>query len=117
MQCAGPINSDRGLPDRVRVYIQRRNANKHNDIGRAATRYARGPLEPNVHRCIITPSTRFIIMAATARKIKVTLNHRIDILNRNAVETFPGNQVFKAAAAILALVRVRLFFQYLACGL
>jgi hypothetical protein len=45
-------------------------------------------------------------MAARTRKVKVSLDDRIDILNRNAVEASPAKQVFRTVGAILALVRV-----------
>ena len=46
-------------------------------------------------------------MATRTRRAKVLhINDKIDILNRNAVETFPAKQVFRAVSAILSLVRV-----------
>ena len=46
-------------------------------------------------------------MTTCARKAKtMTLNDRIDILERNAVEASPAKQVFGTATAILTLVRV-----------
>jgi len=46
-------------------------------------------------------------MATRARRAKVLhINDKIDILNRNAVETFPAKQVFRTVGAILSLVRV-----------
>ena len=46
-------------------------------------------------------------MAARTRRAKVSrINDKIDILNRNAAETFPANQVFRTVSVILSLVRV-----------
>jgi len=46
-------------------------------------------------------------MIRRAHKAKVSfINDRVDILNRNAVETFPAKQVFRTVNAILSLVRV-----------
>lgn len=46
-------------------------------------------------------------MATHAHKAKVaSLNNRINILNKNAVEASPTNRVFRTVGNILALVRV-----------
>ena len=53
------------------------------------------------------PHIKPVTMTAHTRKAKEPLlDSRIDILNRNAVEVPPANQVFGTVSAILALVRV-----------
>lgn len=46
-------------------------------------------------------------MATRTSKARASLNDRIDILNKNAVEVSPAKQVFGTVTTILALVRVR----------
>jgi len=48
-------------------------------------------------------------MGAHGRKAAVSLNDKIDILDKNAVEDSPAKQVFKTVSVILALVRVSAF--------
>lgn len=47
-----------------------------------------------------------VTMGARRRKATMSLNDKIDILDRNAVGDFPAKQVFKIVSVILALVRV-----------
>jgi len=48
-----------------------------------------------------------VIVATHTRNVQASvLNHRINILNRNAVETSHARGVFGAASAIMVLVRV-----------
>lgn len=55
--------------------------------------------KPNLRRSPITPHT----MRTRTRKL---LDDRIDILNGNAVDASPAQQVFRTASAILVLTRV-----------
>ena len=45
-------------------------------------------------------------MGPRRRKDTVSLNDKIDVLDKNAVEDSPANRIFKTASAILALVQV-----------
>jgi len=45
-------------------------------------------------------------MGVRRRKAIVSLDDKIDILDKNAAEDSPAKQVFKTVSAILALVRV-----------
>jgi len=45
-------------------------------------------------------------MGARRQKVTVSLDDKIDILDKRAVEDSPANQVFKTVRVILALVRV-----------
>ena len=46
------------------------------------------------------------------KMVKVSLEEKIDTLNKIAVEVFPANKVFKLAIAILALVKVHFFLRH-----
>lgn len=63
--------------------------------------------EPNLHRPTITPQTNLATMQTRTREAEVPLlDDRIDILNRNAGDASPANQVFRTVSTILALIRV-----------
>ena len=82
------------------------------DIG--ATYKLSVPFELSLHRPACAPHTDPAIMATGTRKVETpTLDDRIDILNRDAVEIPPAKHVFRTVGAILVLVRVGALVQAL----
>ena len=70
------------------------------------------PVELDLDHPPSTPHAEPLIMATPTPNIKVSLDDRIDALDRNAVEASPAKQVFKTVSVILALIRVsRLFLR------
>lgn len=58
------------------------------------------------HR-IVTPYAEPATMAVRASNVQVSLDDRIEILNRNAAEASQAKKVFRTVSTILGLVRVR----------
>ena len=72
------------------------------------------PFKLNLHHPTNTLRTKLVSMATRTRKANATLfDDRINVLDRNAIETSPTKRIFRTVSAILALVRVSVLVLHL----